>query len=256
MGGSTGTSKDKGNGSQTGTPDKGKGANTGSATGGPEPLGLGRDLAPACTPAQLGGGTSTVGTPDATGAVYGSFTVSNVSTTSCTVSGAGTLGTLAQGAADSAKISVVTHVAGDAASGLPDPTSGGRLGGAEAERLVRREVRLGALGDLSDHWRRSALRRPRPPPRTAPSTGGSTATGTGGTGTSTQMMTEDGGLADGSVTVSYTAETGAATATTTVPNACAGTVYRTGMLSASWGRRRHRLGRWRRQWFRLGRWLR
>jgi hypothetical protein len=46
-------------------------------------------------------------------------------------------------------------------------------------------------------------------------------------------MTEDGGVADGSVSVSYTAGTGSATASTTVPNACAGTVYRTGMLSAS-----------------------
>lgn len=40
-------------------------------------------------------------------------------------------------------------------------------------------------------------------------------------------------MAGGSVNVSYTAGTGAAAVTTTVPNACAGTVYRTGMLSAS-----------------------
>ncbi|MFE2482465.1 hypothetical protein [Streptomyces mirabilis] len=231
VGGGTGTSKGKGSGSQTGTPDKGKGTNTGSATGGPDPS-ASAPISPACTPAQLGGGTSTVGTPDATGAVYGSFSVSNVSATSCTVSGAGTLGTLAQGAADSAKISVVTHVAGDAASGLPDPTT-------EVASVV---LKPSASYVVKFAWVPSETcpttggGQPSPTPTTttdgAPSTGG-TATGTGGTGTSTQMVTEDGGLADGSVTVSYTAETGAATATTTVPNACAGTIYRTGMLSAS-----------------------
>ncbi|MFF4725106.1 hypothetical protein ACFY3M_07185 [Streptomyces mirabilis] len=231
VGGSTGTPKDKGKGSQTGTPDKGKGANTGSATGGPDPS-ASAAISPACTPAQLGGGTSTVGTPDATGAVYGSFTLSNVSATSCTVSGAGTLGTLAQGAADSAKISVVTHVAGDAATGLPDPTT-------EVASVV---LKPSASYVVKFAWVPSETcpttggGQPSPTPTTttdgATSTGG-TATDTGGTGTSTQMVTEDGGLADGSVTVSYTAETGAATATTTVPNACAGTIYRTGMLSAS-----------------------
>ncbi|MFC9629431.1 hypothetical protein ACFTY8_09075 [Streptomyces mirabilis] len=231
VGGGTGTSKGKGSASQTGTPDKGKGANTGSATGGPDPS-ASAAISPACTPAQLGGGTSTVGTPDATGAVYGSFSVSNVSATSCTVSGAGTLGTMAQGAADSAKISVVTHVAGDAASGLPDPTT-------EVASVV---LKPSASYVVKFAWVPSETcpttggGQPSPTPTTttdgAPSTGG-TATGTGGTGTSTQMVTEDGGLADGSVTVSYTAEKGAATATTTVPNACAGTIYRTGMLSAS-----------------------
>ncbi|MFE2520448.1 hypothetical protein ACFXKI_48325 [Streptomyces mirabilis] len=231
VGGSSGTSKDKGKGSQTGTPDKGKGANTGSATGGPDPS-ASAAISPACTPAQLGGATSTVGTPDATGAVYGSFTLSNVSATSCTVSGAGTLGTLAQGAADSAKISVVTHVAGDAATGLPDPTT-------EVASVV---LKPSASYVVKFAWVPSETcpttggGQPSPSPTTttdgATSTGG-TATDTGGTGTSTQMVTEDGGLADGSVTVSYTAETGAATATTTVSNACAGTIYRTGMLSAS-----------------------
>ncbi|MEU2743292.1 hypothetical protein ABZ656_50610 [Streptomyces sp. NPDC007095] len=230
-GGSSGTSKDKGKGSQTGTPDKGKGTNTGSATSGPDPS-ASAVISPACTPAQLGGATSAVGTPDATGAVYGSFTLSNVSATSCTVSGAGAVGTLAQGAADSAKISVVTHVAGDAATGLPDPST-------EVASVV---LKPSASYVVKFAWVPSETcpttggGQPSPTPTTttdgATSTGG-TATDTGGTGTSTQMVTEDGGLADGSVTVSYTAETGAATATTTVSNACAGTIYRTGMLPAS-----------------------
>ncbi|GAA3299812.1 hypothetical protein GCM10020295_38930 [Streptomyces cinereospinus] len=45
-------------------------------------------------------------------------------------------------------------------------------------------------------------------------------------------MTED-GTQDGSVVVSYTAEAGAPTVSATVSDACAGTVYRTGVLPAS-----------------------
>ncbi|MFD8221496.1 hypothetical protein ACFV2U_49595 [Streptomyces sp. NPDC059697] len=230
-GGSSGTTKDKGKGSQTGTPDKGKGANTGSATGGPDPS-ASAAISPACTPAQLGGATSAVGTPDATGAVYGSFTLSNVSATSCTVSGAGAVGTLAQGAADSAKISVVTHVAGDAATGLPDPTT--EVASVVLKPSASYVVKFAWVPSETCPTTGGGQPSPTPTTTTDGATGtGGTATDTGGTGTSTQMVTEDGGLADGSVTVSYTAATGAATATTTVSNACAGTIYRTGMLSAS-----------------------
>ncbi|MFF0037542.1 hypothetical protein ACFYRG_15135 [Streptomyces mirabilis] len=231
VGGSSGASKGTGKGSQTGTPDKGKGTNTGSATGGPDPS-TSAAISPACTPAQLGGATSTVGTPDATGAVYGSFTLSNVSATSCTVSGAGTLGTLAQGAADSAKISVVTHVAGDAATGLPDPTT--EVASVVLKPSASYVVKFAWVPSETCPTTGGGQPSPTPTTTTDGSTStGSTGTDTGGTGTSTQMVTEDGGLADGSVSVSYTAETGAATATTTVSNACAGTIYRTGMLSAS-----------------------
>lgn len=230
-GGGSGTSKDKDTGSQTGTPDKSKGASTGSATGAPDPS-ASAVTAPACTPAQLGGATSTVGTPDATGTVYGSFTLSNVSTTSCTVSGAGTVSTLAQGAADATKISVVTHVAGDAATGLPDPST--EVASAELKPTASYVVKFAWVP--SETCPTTGGEQPSPTPTTttdgATTTGG-TATTTGGTGTSTQLVREDGGVADGSVTVSYTAETGAAAVTTTVSNACAGTVYRTGMLPAS-----------------------
>ncbi|QIZ01817.2 hypothetical protein HEP87_29375 [Streptomyces sp. S1D4-11] len=230
-GGSSGTTKDKGKGSQTGTPDKGKGANTGSATGGPDPS-ASAVISPACTPAQLGGATSAVGTPDATGAVYGSFTLSNVSATSCTVSGAGAVGTLAQGAADSAKISVVPHVAGDAATGLPDPST--EVASVVLKPSASYVVKFAWVPSETCPTTGGGQPSPTPTTTTDGATGtGGTATDTGGTGTSTQMVTEDGGLADGSVTVSYTAATGAATATTTVSNACAGTIYRTGMLSAS-----------------------
>lgn len=226
-GGGSGTSKDKGKQQQTGAPDKDKDAATGAATGGPDPS-ASAATAPTCTAEQLGGATSTVGAPDSTGAVYGSFTVSNVSGTSCTVSGAGAVSTLAQGAADPARISVVTHVAGDTATGLPDPST-------EVASLV---LQPSVSYAVKFAWVPSETcpttgGQPSPDPSTTEggTTVGGTGTDTGGTGTSAQLFTED-GVAEGSVTLSYAAETGAA-ASTTVANACAGTVYRTGMLATS-----------------------
>ncbi|MER5489278.1 hypothetical protein ABT024_39680, partial [Streptomyces sp. NPDC002812] len=47
------------------------------------------------------------------------------------------------------------------------------------------------------------------------------------------QLTGRGGKAKGSVEVSHTPETGAPTVSATVPDACAGTVYRTGVLPVS-----------------------
>ncbi|MEU2409605.1 hypothetical protein ABZ609_35665 [Streptomyces rubiginosohelvolus] len=45
---------------------------------------------------------------------------------------------------------------------------------------------------------------------------------------------EDGGTtAEGSVAVTHTPESGAPTAQTEIPNACSGTIYRTGVLATS-----------------------
>jgi hypothetical protein len=185
---------------------------------------------------QLGNATSNLGSPDAGGAVYGSFTISNVSTTSCTVTGDGSIAPAAQGAADPSAIGVALHATGDAATGLADPS-------AYASALV---LEPGSAYKVQFAW---------VPSSTCPTTGGNGGTGggdpspdptptenptgeTGGTssegtsGVSPQLTKED-GTADGSVVVSYTAEGGAPTASTTVPNACAGTVYRTGVLAGA-----------------------
>ena len=63
---------------------------------------------------------------------------------------------------------------------------------------------------------------------------GPAGSGTGGTtsGTSTQLGTEE-GTAQGSVVVTHTAQGGSPTASATVPQACAGTVYYTGVLAGS-----------------------
>ncbi|MDV9171772.1 hypothetical protein R6V09_16790 [Streptomyces sp. W16] len=190
--------------------------------------------APVCAAAQLGSATSSVAAADSVGTVYGTFTVTNTSGTSCTVGGPGTVGFSALGAADSSKIVLQTHAAGDAATGLPDPST-------EPAELV--------LPPGSSYLVKFAWVPSETCPTSSGSTGGttggpttspsptedaSTTTGStaGDTGTSAQLLPEDGTL-DGSVEVSHTAQAGSPTATAVVPNACAGTIFRTGVLPAS-----------------------
>jgi hypothetical protein len=210
---------------EKGKDDKGKGAGSGSTDGaGPT---ASTESAPTCTAVQLGGATGTAGAPDATGVVYGTFRVTNISTTTCTVSGAGNVSTAAQGAADASKISVVNHTTGDPATGLPAPSQ-------EVTSLV---LKPGAAYEVKFAWVPSETCPPTggssggPTPDPSPSTSApSGSTGSDSSGTSPQLMRED-GVADGSVVVSHTPEIGAASSTATVTNACAGTVYRTGMLA-------------------------
>ncbi|MFC8388257.1 hypothetical protein [Streptomyces sp. NPDC057238] len=216
--------------------DKG-GTNTGSGTGATEGADPSASLAagvPACTAAQLGPATASSAAPESTGAVYGSFRVVNVSTASCTVEGAGTVTPTPQGAADVTKVSSARHVAGDAAAGLPDPS-------LEVAELV---LKPGAAYEVKFAWVPSETcaapgdstgggtggPSPDPTPTGEPTTTTGASAGTDG-GTVTQLVRED-GTGEGSVAVTYTSSTGSGSATTTVSNACAGTVYFTGLLSA------------------------
>ncbi|MGW1068186.1 hypothetical protein ACWD4F_27140 [Streptomyces aureus] len=226
-GGSSGTSKDGGSDGSTKAPgDKDKGGN-GSVTGGADPT-ASASAAPTCTIDQLGGASGTAAAPDSTGAVYGSFTVSNVSATACTVTGAGTVNATAQGAADPAKVGVATHVGGDAASGLPDPST-------EVTSLV---LQPGTSYVVKFAWVPSSTCptevEPSPDPTPTQGTGdtGGTTTDAAVANPAPQLLVED-GTQDGSVVVSSTAASGGATASVTVPNACAGTVYHTGILTTS-----------------------
>jgi len=217
-GGSDGSTKAPG--------DKDKGGN-GSVTGGADPT-ASASAAPTCTIDQLGGASGTAAAPDSAGAVYGSFTVSNVSATACTVTGAGTVNATAQGAADPAKVGVATHVAGDAASGLPDPST-------EVTSLV---LQPGTSYVVKFAWVPSSTCptevEPSPDPTPTQGTGdtGGTTTDAAVANPAPQLLVED-GTQDGSVVVSSTAASGGAVASVTVPNACAGTVYRTGILATS-----------------------
>ncbi|WNM29137.1 hypothetical protein RKE30_01330 [Streptomyces sp. Li-HN-5-11] len=211
----------------------GNGSGPGGAASPSASLGTG---APACTASQLGSATGSVGAPDAAGAVYGTFRVSNVSSSKCAVGDSGTVSVLAQGAADPTRITVVKHTAADAATGLPNPAT-------EVSGLV---LAPGSAYEVKFAWLPSqtcpagggsgsgsgGTQTGRPTPDPTPSQGATGPTPGSDTGATTQLV-EDGGTADGSVVVSLTPAAGSPTVSATVPNACVGTVYRTGVLTAS-----------------------
>ncbi|MBQ1099643.1 hypothetical protein KBY55_27170 [Streptomyces sp. b94] len=233
--GSAGTDEGKGKADPKETPgkDEESGAATGSSPGAGPSASTAADI-PVCTAKQLGPAVASSAAPDSTGVVYGSFRVTNVSSDGCTVVGPGSVVTTPQGAADAAKIGTARHAAGDAAAGLPDPS-------LETAALA---LAAGSAYEVRFAW---------VPSETCPTTGGTTGGGTGGpspdpspteeptaeggastsgggdAGAAPQLATED-GPADGSVTVTYTPEGGAGSATATVSDACAGTVYWTGVL--------------------------
>ncbi|MFC8508471.1 hypothetical protein ACFU3J_12245 [Streptomyces sp. NPDC057411] len=192
---------------------------------------------PTCEPGQLSVSSVQAGAPDTEGKVYGSFRIANVSGKDCMVGGPGQVAFEARGAADASKITVVEHTYGDAASGLPDPTQ-------ESPTLVLTpdnayEVRFAWVPSET-----CPTTPPEPTPTPTPTTGsggststGGTSAGSAGTGSSdnaaTTQLTRDGTPADGSVAVKHTAEAGGPVAEATISNACAGTIYRTGVLDAS-----------------------
>ncbi|MEU6765306.1 hypothetical protein ABZ916_22590 [Streptomyces sp. NPDC046853] len=204
---------------------KGKDASSDGATGGPDPSGATAAGSPACAVDQLGNASGSAGAAEADGKVYGTFRIANVSGTTCTVSAPGNVSTSTTGAADPAKIGIAEHVAGDAATGLPDP-------GQAVSSLV---LAPGAAYEVKFAWVPSEgcpTDSGEPSPDPTPTEGGGSDGGTPDN-TEPQMVREDGGVLEGGVTVSLTASTGSPAAGATIPNACAGTVYRTGMLSAS-----------------------
>ncbi|WP_435850180.1 hypothetical protein [Streptomyces massasporeus] len=212
---------------------KGSGASTGASQGA-DPSSTTAAGIPACTPAQLGPASGSSNAPDSTGAVSGSFRVTNVSGAACTVTGPGSVAALPQGAADMSKVGSARHAAGDAAAGLlPDPS-------LEAAQLV---LQPGIGYDVKFAWVPSETcptpggsvggpdPSPDPSPSDDPAATGGTSTG-GDTGTAPQLVRED-GTVDGSVAVTYTPATGSGATSVTVSNACAGTVYWTGVLAGA-----------------------
>jgi hypothetical protein len=234
--GSESTAGGKGKGDSKGD---GKGKGTGTGTGssaGTDPSATSAAGAPVCEAAQLGSPTESVAAPDASNTVYGTFRVVNVSTSACTVGGAGTLSTLAQGAADATKITTARHVTGDAAAGLPDPST--EVTGLQLQPGAAYEVKFAwvpsetcpstgsSTGGTTDGGS-----TPTPTPSDTSSSTGTTSTGTD-SGVTTQMVTED-STADGSVIVSHTTAAGSPTVSATVSNACAGQVIYTGLLAGA-----------------------
>ncbi|MFI9119484.1 hypothetical protein ACIGW0_08835 [Streptomyces bikiniensis] len=235
----------------SGKPEAGAGA-PGEASGNTQEIAPGTDR---CASGQLGAGGAQAGGPDAEGRVYGSFRVVNISGTPCVVDGAGVVGFEARGAADPGRIAVVRHASGGAGGALPGAAR-------EASRLLLEpkgsyEVKFvwvpsetcPTTGTTPTPTPTTPVDPPTtPPPTPAPTepTGNpepSGGTGPGGSGGSPEPGPADGGPAaqlvltdgpaDGSVVVSHTAEPGGPSQSAVVPDACSGTVYRTGLLGTS-----------------------
>ncbi|WP_370420240.1 hypothetical protein AB8O64_19385 [Streptomyces sp. QH1-20] len=205
-------------------------SHAGGATGGPLP-GPTSTLAatsPTCDRNQLGNGAGSVGVADREGRVYGSFRVVNVSHAVCTVGGPGAVDVAGQGSADTSRVSVVDHTAGDAATGLPDPST-------EPSEVILQpgqayEVKFawvpasggGPSGCASDGGGGAS---PSPVASTPP------ASGTTAMDQPTGQDTPE-PKPPASVVVSHTPDTGEPTAADAkINDACAGTVYRTGPLA-------------------------
>ena len=206
-----------------------------SGTGGP---------VPDCSSAQLGQGASSAGAPDSGGRVYGWFRVANVSDTPCTVSSGGVVQAMAQGSADPSRIQVVSHTAGDAASGLPAPDAAGPVLLKPGQDY---EVAFAWVPDSSGPGG-------CPTPSTPPTTPTATPTATGTSGSGTDAGTTDAGgapagnggsaaggdtpaaPAPGSIALNHTPAAGAPVVEGPVlTDACAGTVYTTAPLPAATG---------------------
>ncbi|WP_406406685.1 hypothetical protein [Streptomyces sp. NBC_01643] len=205
----------------------GRGAAGDAATGGAGPADSAAASMPVCDPGQLGVASAETGAAGADGTVYGSFRISNISGKECSVTTSGTVGFQAMGAADPAKIDVVQHTAGDPAAGLPDPSQ--EAGTVLLKPAMAYEVQFAWVPKDTCPTSGGS---PTPTPTDA-AAGTSDGTGDGSTSqTEVQLGSEDGGtMLDGSVAVTHTPEPGAPVAQTEIPNACAGTIYRTGVLA-------------------------
>ncbi len=209
-----------------------KGEEGGSGGTAPDPTNTLNATSPTCGRAQLtSGGAGSVGAADAEGRVYGSFRVVNVSDRACTVEGSGSVGASAQGGADASRILVVDHTAGDAAAGLPDPsTQPGTLILKPGQAYEVKFAWIPASGGGTSGCSTTGTPTPDPStdsaqdgPQDDPTTGDPGGTPGGGGGEPQ----------DASVLVSHTPEAGdPAAASVTIGGACAGTIYRTGLLAS------------------------
>ncbi|GHF62330.1 hypothetical protein GCM10010218_49750 [Streptomyces mashuensis] len=189
---------------------------------------------PSCDRNQLGQGTGTVGTADKDGRIYGAFRVVNVSHSVCAVSGSGVVAARPQGNAESSRLTVIDHTPGDAAVGLPDPAT-------EPSQVI---LQPGQAYEIKFAWIPAADGGPSgcakttaPTPSAAPSQGAPAGAAPQAPGEQqTQQPAPDNATAakpTASVVLTHTPDVGQPQAAdATLPDACAGTIYRTGPLAA------------------------
>ncbi|MEW2490015.1 hypothetical protein [Streptomyces sp. NPDC048411] len=206
----------------------GTGTDGSASGGGADPADTEAASTPVCAPGQLGVASAQAGAAGADGTVYGTFRISNISGTECTVTSSGTVGFETTGAADPARIDVVQHTAGDPAAGLPDPSQ--EAGTVLLKPSMAYEVQFAWVPKDTCPTAGSS---PTPTPTdSAVGTSGGTSEGT--SQAEPQLGGADGGgTLEGSVAVTHTAEPGSPVAAARIPNACAGTIYRTGVIAPS-----------------------
>ncbi|WP_405491378.1 hypothetical protein [Streptomyces sp. NBC_00096] len=196
---------------------------------------------PACSATQLGVSGSAQ-PPAADGKVYGSFRVTNVSVRGCTVLGPDTVTAAPAAGPEPGKggvaVPVVGHTTGDPATGLlPDPSM-------EAPLMVLApsaayEVRFAWVPPAEGCPGAGGSGAVNPPDggvAGAPNTDPGTGTGADGAAKGPESETNPPAPVPEGVSVSHTADTtlpGGPTTQTTIPDACGGTVYRTGVIPVS-----------------------
>ncbi|MEV6578226.1 hypothetical protein AB0M92_08670 [Streptomyces sp. NPDC051582] len=200
------------------------GATAGASAGtGPQPPVTAATGLPGCSAEQLGVKGSAK-SPEADGKVYGSFKVTNVSARGCTVTGPDTVTAASVSAPGrSSGVTVVGHTAGDPAAGLPDPA-------AEAPLLLLQpntayEVRFAWVPSAQSCPAATPDPEPKPPVDAPDGGQDSGARTTRSDPDTTGKAPEPTG-----VEVTHTALPGAPATQTTIPAACGGTVYRTGVI--------------------------
>ncbi|KUL51092.1 hypothetical protein ADL22_06755 [Streptomyces sp. NRRL F-4489] len=222
---------------KAGTGTAAPGAGPGAGAGTPAPDTTMDVTSPVCGRDQLGQGTGTVGPPDSAGRVYGAFRVVNTSDSACSVQGGGAVDLTPQGATKPDKVHVVDHTTGDDATGLPDPAT-------TPDQLVLKpgqayEVKFAWIPAAGGGKTGCATPGPSPTPDPSKAPGESPAAVAPDSGSATDGQagggdgTGDGGAAANGVLLTHTPEAGApAAAEAKIPDACAGTVYRTAPLAA------------------------
>ncbi|MCC2274745.1 hypothetical protein LKL35_04720 [Streptomyces sp. ET3-23] len=206
---------------------------TGSATAaGPDLRPTLAATSPTCDRNQLGKGSGAVGAPDKNGRVYGSFRVVNVSGSVCTVAGEGVVAAHSAGGSENSRITVVNHTAGDAATGLPDPAT-------EPSQVILQpgqayEIRF-AFVPAPDGGPSGCAKPGITTPTPASDSGSASAAPPAVAAEKPQVQDASSPTQPPSgVVLSHTPDVGEPKAAdAALPDACAGTVYRTGALAAA-----------------------
>ncbi|MEZ0064359.1 hypothetical protein ABIA32_000337 [Streptacidiphilus sp. MAP12-20] len=203
---------------------------------------------PECSRTQLGKGAAGVAPADASGVVYGSFAVSNVSASACQVSGSGVIDVLAAVGTDATRFAVLPHTAADPAGALPPPNPlhpVAALAPGQSYVIDFAWVPAACPSGVSASPTGSPVGSPSSTAAAASGASGAAGASAGG-GAVAPSDSPSGSPVTGSPNTGGTvppggpsvqlalvpAAGGAAAATTTLTNACAGTIYRTDPLAA------------------------